>query len=302
MNNSRSSVKKVSFPSVTMAVLIVLFHPRLFFRSLRCMAIILSKFFLPQYRAVLFPGKIPVSNVEHSLDGLIPFNPAFVTIYLDFVGFWVRIVGFLAIHRKKTGIRMAADFIDSITMLYTFAPKVYSKNLSTTVRPVCNKTFHFRVIHIFDPHLMCIPSLHVMIVIHAYTAFRQFVRELGEEKALQSFTEKVYAGALAITEAILYVKQHSINCIAAALYVMRHFNPILFSAGDAEGFVNRLFAGGAADVPPEYAPFYIGPLVKPEDVPRLREQIISLYRSFVEADAADWPAPLLDFLVSLPVA
>jgi hypothetical protein len=197
---------------------------------------------------------------------------------------------------------MAADFIDSITMLYPFALKVYGKNLSTTIRPACNKTFRFRIIHIFDPHLMCIPSLHVMIVIHAYTAFRQFVWELGEEKSLQSLTKKVYAGALAITEAILYIKQHSINCIAASLYVMRRFNPVLFSEADAEAFVNSLFVVGAADIPCEYAPFYTGPLARAEDVPQFQEHIMNLYRSFIEADAADWTAPLLDFLVSLPAA
>ena len=302
MNNSRGSVQRVSFPSVTMAILIVFFHPRLFFRGLRCIAVILTKFFLFQYKAALFSRKIPVSGVEHNLDSLIPFNPAFVTIYLDFIGFWIRIVGFLGMRRKKAGLGLAGDFINSITMLYLFAFKVYKKNLSTTARPACNKTFRFRIIHLFDPHLMCIPSLHVMIVIHAYTAFRHFARELGEEKALQSLTEKVYAGALAITEAILYVKQHSINCVAASLYAMRRFNPVLFSADDAETFVNGLFAGGAADIPPEYAPFYTGPQVQTEDALRLREQIMRLYRSFTEVDASDWTTPILDFLASLPAA
>jgi len=302
MNNSRDAIKKKSFPSVTKSVLFILFHSELLSRGIRCMAVIISKFFLFQYRAALFPRKIPVSNVEHDLDSLIPFNPSFVTIYLDFVGFWIRIAGFLGMHRKKAGFNMAADFIESITMLYPFALKVYGRNLSTTARPAYNKKFRFRIIHIFDPHLMCIPSLHVMIVIHAYTAFRNFVQELGEEKALQTLVKKVYAGAIAITEAILYIKQHSINCVAAALYTMRRFNPILFSDEDAENFVKGLFSGETVDLPPEYAPFYTGPQVKAEDAPRLREQIMRLYRSFTEADAPDWTTPLLDFLASLPAS
>jgi len=300
MNNSRDSVQKSPFPSILKTLLIVLIHPRLLFRGLRCLAVIIYGFFLFQYKAALFPRKIPVSNVEHDLDSLIPFNPVFVTIYLDFVAFWIRIAGFLAMRRNKAGLRMAADFISSIAMLYLFALKVYRKNLSTTARPACNKTFRFRIIHLFDPHLMCIPSLHVMIVIHAFTAFRHFARELGEEKALQPLLERVYTGALAITEAILYIKQHSINCVAASLYTMRHFNPVLFSADDAEAFVNGLFAIRAADIPPEYAPFYTGPMIKTEDAPRIREQILSLYRSFTEANAADWTSPLLDFLATLP--
>jgi len=279
-------------------VLNVLIHPRLLFRAIRCISVIIRKFFLFQYRSALFPH-IPVSRAEHSLDDRIPFNPGFIRIYLDFTAFWIRIVGFLSIYHGKRGRLLAADFIASITRLYTFAFQVYQKNLSTTDRPRYKKGFHFRLIHLTDPHLMCIPSLHVMLMVHSYTIFRHCIRCLGEEEALRSLAGKVFSGALVITEAVLYVKQHSINCIAAALYAMNQFDPALFSGDDAEVFVYGLF--GTKDIPDEYAPFYTGQLVDPKDTAWLREHIISLYRFFMETKTADWTVPLLEFLKTLPL-
>jgi hypothetical protein len=140
-------------------------------------------------------------------------------------------------------------------------------------------------------------------MVHAYTAFRRFLQNLGEEKTLQSLAEKVYRGAVVITEAILYVKQHSINCVAASLYVMQRFDPSLFTTADAETFVYSLFgmekAGG---IPEEYAPFYKGPFIKQEDIAWIREHIMGLYRFFLETQSEDWTAPILDFLKSLPTA
>jgi len=293
-------------------IVAVIIHPSLLRRGLYCVGVILSKFFFFQYKAALFPRKIPVSRVEHPLDNLIPFNPGFVRIYLDFIGFWVRIVGFLAVRRKQGGIKMAAEFIGSITRLYFYALEVYGKNLSTTERPKYTETFRFKLIHAVDPHLMCIPSLHVMIVIHGYTAFRRYARELGEEEALRDIAESVYTSALAITQAILYIKQHSINCVAAALYTMRRFAPSLFSAEDAETFTGDLFRLApegnpasadprlAAALPAGYVPGFSGPQVSPEDIPKFTEHIMGLYRSFLDEEASDWTEPVLKFLASLP--
>lgn len=283
---------KNGFPSVGRTALTVLIHPPLLFRGFRCMLVVWRRFFFFQYRSALFP-RIPVSRADHELDGLVPFNPAFIRIYLDFVAFWIRITGFLCVRHGKRGRVLAAEFIDSITALYPFAFQVYRKNLSTTPRPRYTRG-RFRLIHLTDPHLMCVPSLHVMIVIHAWTAFRRCLGRLGETP--RPLADKVFAGALAITEAVLYVKQHSVNCVAAALYAMRRFDPALFSAADAGAFISGLFAAGS--VPPEYAPCYDGDLVRREDAPLLREHIAGLYRSFVEAgeQTEHWAAPLLDFL------
>ncbi|GHV86564.1 hypothetical protein AGMMS50230_21720 [Spirochaetia bacterium] len=291
-----------TFPSMGRTVFTVMIHPRLLFWGLRCILVILRKFFFFQYRAALFP-RLPVSRAEHFLDDLIPFNPGFISIYLDFIAFWSRIVGFFCVRYGKQGRIVAADFIKSITGLYSFAFEIYRENLSTTARPKYTKTLRFRLIHLSDPHLMCIPSLHVMIVIHSYTAFRFHLCGIENEKTrfplkLESLTEKLFQGARVITEAVLYVKQHSINCVAASLYALTRYEPELFDTKDAETFVYSLF--GTGPIPPEYARFYSGKMVHPEDIAWLREHIMSLYRSFAEAHSADWKTPLLEYLASLP--
>ncbi|MDR1144505.1 MAG: hypothetical protein LBK77_09875 [Spirochaetaceae bacterium] len=284
---------------MALTILRILIHPLLLLRGFRCILIIFNNFFLFQFRAALFPGRIPVSRVEHVLDERIPFNPRFVRIYLDFVSFWVRVVEFLCVRYGKEGVVLAADFIDSIAELYPAAMEIYAKNLSTTRRPR-RREFRFRIIHLFDPHLMCIPSLHVMIVIRTYTKLRGYVRSMGEEEILRPLTEKIFQGALVITDAVLYIKQHSINCIAAALYCMNRLDPDGFSTADAEDFVYGLFRTEALDIPPEYAPFYGEPLIRSGDVAWLREHIISLYRMFLESGEADWTKPILDYLNYLP--
>lgn len=289
----------ITFPSIGRTVFTVLIHPSLFFRGLYCIAVILTKFFFFQYKSALFPRKIKVTGVDHPLDELIPFNPGFVPVYLDFIPFWIRVAGFLCVYRrKKGGIKMAGEFISSITDLYSFAFQIYRKNLSTTKRPHYTKTFRFKVIHAFDPHLMCIPSLHVMIVIHTYTAFRHYAEELDEEAQLNNMAKEIYNGAIAITEAILYIKQHSINCIAASLYTMRCFDSLLFGAWDAAAFVNDLFKLNPSAFPAAYIPSYKGPLVLFKDIPKFREHIMSLYLSFMSAKTGHWTEPLLDYLAS----
>jgi hypothetical protein len=168
--------------------------------------------------------------------------------------------------------------------LYIFAAAVYRKNMSTTKRPLYLLHPRFILIHLTDPHLMCIPSLHVMVVIRTYTKFAEMARTLGEN--LKDEIEELRRGALKITEAILYVKQHSVNCIPAALYAMTCFNGELFPQKEAESFAGALLID-------ETVP-------SPDDREAIRNHIITLYRNFLEAgkNAASWETPLLEFLKS----
>jgi hypothetical protein len=171
--------------------------------------------------------------------------------------------------------------------LYAFAAGVYTRNLSTTRRPRYLGSLRFVLIHAADPHLMCIPSLHVMVMIRSYTGFAAMVRQLGDEEALAPRLLETRRGALAITEAVLYVKQHSVNCIAAAMYAMSRFDPS-FPPGEAEAFVSGLFTGP-------------GP-IDPEDRAVLRDYMLGLYRRFLKEGegAASWEEPLLRFLRAFP--
>jgi hypothetical protein len=267
-----------------MTVLWVFSIPCLRYAGVVCIKSIFYNFFFRQFRAALFPGRIPVSSVDHPLDEKIPFVPSWVGIYLDFIAFWVRILGFLRTHYRRRGIKPALGFIKTIGRLYAFAAETYTKNLSTTKRPRYLARPRFVLIHAADPHLMCIPSLHVMVVISAYTQFRSILRSLGDEERFAPQIEEIRRGALNITEAILYVKQHSVNCIAAAMYAMTCFDPALFPQTEGADFVSRLFRKTKNP--------------GPEDAGIIRGHILDLYRSFLEAgnSTGTWEKPLVDFL------
>jgi len=282
-----------------------------FLRPAFCKAVpsIFYNFFLRQYHAAFFPGRIPVTKVDHQLDKKIPFVPSWITIYLDFVQFWVRMLSFFVRRYRRKSFIPVRDFITSMGNLYAFAAEVYSKNLSTTKRPFYIARPRFLLIHLLDPHLMCIPSLHVMIAVHTYTMFSVIAKQLGEEENLNDQIEEMEQGALAISRAILFVKQHSVNCIPAALYAMTCFNPGVFTPQEAERFTSLLFSPAPgknitlencnvplrSKVHPSASPSTVIPEA---DLSLIKSHILSLYSRFLEEKktAVNWYDPLLIFL------
>jgi len=262
-----------------------------------CVASIFYNFFFSQYKAALFKGKVPVSQVDHPLDEKIPFSPAWITVYMDFTHFWIRCGGFLLREFGERAEPLVSRLLDAMGAVYAFAGETYRKNLSTTRRPFYIRGLRFFLIHLFDPHLMCIPSLHVMVMICAYTQFTASMKELDDPTAAQ--VAEIRRGARDITEAILYVKQHSVNCVAAAMYAMTCFDPGLFPPEEAEDFAARLFAPPAAAEPP--GPADLLPKIDTATGNIMREHIVKLYREFLSQGKGqeDWTRPLLDFLEPL---
>jgi hypothetical protein len=266
----------------------VLASPYLRGTALKAIRAIVYNFFFLQYKAAILPGRTPVSRVDHFLDRKIPFTPGKVAVYLDFVAFWVRALGFLLRHFRRRAREPVRYFIESMGRLYAWAAQVYTKHLSTTERPRYLARPRFVVIHAVDPHLMCIPSLHVMVVIRTYTLFRQILRSLGEDGSYAPEIEELKKGALAISEAVLFVKQHSVNCISAAMYAMTRFDRDLFPSEEAELFASELFRL----------------TLEKEDGEAIRSHILSLYRDFAaegERSGVDWTEPLLKFLKKMPM-
>jgi len=280
-----------------------IFFPNLRPALLKCFPRIIFNFFFRQYHAAFLPGRIPVTNVDHELDKKIPFVPAWVTIYLDFVHFWIRLITFFLKKYKRKAYPYIKEFIDSMGELYVFAAQVYKRNMSTTKRPFYIARPRFFVIHLLDPHLMCIPSLHVMIVIHTYLQFKVIAGKLNTAQELKEQALELKNGALAISQAILFVKQHSVNCIPAALYGMTCFTPDLFTVKEAEEFTNLLFSPApAADeevkknkVHPAAAP---KTCIPSEDQAQIKEHILKLYKRFLDErkDYKNWYDVLLNFL------
>jgi hypothetical protein len=264
---------------------------------------IFYNFFYRQHLAAFLPGRIPVSRVDHPLDEKIPFTPSWVTIYLDFVHFWIRMLSFFLRRYRRRSYPYIRDFIYSMGDLYAFAGGVYTKNLSTTKRPFYIARPRFFVIHMLDPHLMCIPSLHVMVVIHTYKRFCVIAKALGEEDKLKDQIEELKQGALAISQAILFVKQHSVNCIPAALYAMTCYSPDLFPPEEAEAFTALLFSP-APDKSKMPKDCRVHPAASPptnlseDDKAEIRGHILTLYHRFLAEGktAKFWGEPLVNFL------
>ena len=279
---------QIAEESVPFTFVRVLGSPFLRTTGLRCIASIFRNFFFLQSRAAFLPGLIPVSKVDHSLDSKIPFLPEKVDIYIDFVAFWIRTVGFLLRHCGRKALEPVRNFLETMGGLYALASEVYRKNLSTTERPFYIRRPRFLLIHAVDPHLMCVPSLHVMVVIRTYTLFAEMIKLIEEEKRFAKNVEELRRGALAITEAVLYIKQHSVNCIPAAMYAMTRYDSHLFPPDEAERFASDLFIEAKR---PDKA-----------DIKEIREYIVSLYRRFMAEgqDKEDWTGPLLAFLEEHP--
>jgi len=207
------------------------------------------------------------------------------------------------------------EFIVSMGRLYVFAAETYSKNFSTTKRPFYIARPRFFLIHLVDPHLMCVPSLHVMVVMWTYVRFAAILRSMGEAERYKAHIEEMKQGALAITRAILFVKQHSVNCIPAALYAISRFSPEQFSQEDVENFANLLFTGEKNSKPeysvrqkcrrhfcrvhPGSAPATEIPAA---DAAEITAHIIDLYRRFLTEGktAKSWEEPLLNFMKRCP--
>ena len=252
---------------------------------------VLRDFFALQFSVKFGFKKIPVINVDHPLDATVPFTPERVSVYLDFVAFWIRPLGYIRKrYGRKAGVRYTARFLALIDRCYRDAAEVYRFRMTTTKRPKYYKG-KFRIIHLFDPHLLCVPSLHVIIVALAHTFYRVAFEELGmEEKEAEALNKELFDGAVAITETVLYIKQHSVNCIPAALYALTRVWPEEVTPSFVVDFINALFAG-ANDV-------------TPLDAARIRAYITEMYEElFLEGcHDSDWITPLQRWLNSYAMA
>lgn len=254
MNTTNTqTLRPLSSYSIAKAYLTVPFHWSAFKVLVKYLRTVIFDFFLLQFSVKFGWRKIPVLPVDHELDTKVPFVPGKVEVYLDFINFWIRPMSFL-IERfgVKTAIPYCAEYLRVIEECYTQAARMYKFRMSTTRRPPVGKNKHFRMIHIMDPHYLCVPSLHVTIVSLAYNFYRKVFDELELPQDEKDFYNKeLYEGALAITETVLYVKQHSVNCIPAALYMCLYVLKDTFSIEGAIQFIDDLFVQ-STDISPEH--------------------------------------------------
>ena len=271
-------------------IALALSRPRFLAGGLRLGAEALRSFFIPQFENAIFFRR-PVVNVDHPLDATVPFDPRFVNKYLEFVQLWMASFYRLWRFYGKEAIHDLVGFLDAIRGLYAEAGTVYLTVHTTTTRPSKNYNLRFAFIHAVDPHLDCVPSLHVLLVVSNWLLVSEIVGRLGPDQArgfksdhVELWARSLRREALAITESVLFVKQHSVNCIGASLYYLRRRFP-RFGDEEAEAFVRDLFSSEA------------GGLVNSEELRRtMLELCSSMERAYARSPERGWREPILEFI------
>lgn len=246
---------------------------------------VITKFFLPQYMEKLRLRHTPVKHVDHELDEKIPFKPSYVTIYMYFINYWVRAMSMLEL---KFGVwygsKLCSELLTFLKNDYEAAYDMYRKCMTTTYRPPCDDK-KIKALRAADPHYLCVPSLHIAIIATTYAFFKMlFDREdfTAAEKA--QWTHELYDEGLAIARSVLYLKQHSVNCIPAALYMVCKINASIFTISDAVFFIEHF-------------------LEEAEDISKEDRQSITNYINFVferflleGTPEDDWTVPVVRWL------
>jgi len=202
--------------------------PATTFPAIRIAWSALRYFFYPQFETRLRPRKRPFVFVDHPLDERVPFRPDLVAEYLTFFFLWINSALYLSRNFGRRGRAAFRDYILRFSRLYEDCGSVSLACQSPTARPPKAANGLFAIIHGVDPHLHCIPSLHVLIVHLNKRLFARHALALSNGKpdaALRKAIEYVEREATRVTESVLFVKQHSVNCIGVSAFCLRAWYP-----------------------------------------------------------------------------
>lgn len=241
---TETKIKSIKDYSVPKAAVFILTSPHLVLDAVTFVVTVIKDFFIIQFARKFGFTNTPIAKVDNQLDDKIPFTPYKIGTYLDFTAFWIRPMTMMI---EKLGSKKATHFIKEylkkITLAYHSASIVYRMCMSTTARPKYYKMFYFRVIHFFDPHYLCVPSLHISVVSLVWSFYKDAFKQMPElsQEEKDFYLNELYDGAIKIAETVLYIKQHSVNCIPAALYMMTFLMRPHFTAEDGIQFLRDMF-------------------------------------------------------------
>ena len=140
---------------------------------------------------------------------------------------------------------------------------------------------------IMDPHYLCVPSLHIAVVTLTISFYRQlFDQDLFSENEKKRWMQEIETHGIEIADSVLYLKQHSVNCIPAALYMMSRITPELVSPTEAVQFLDKLLQRE--------------PIIDAETHKKIIEHIQFIYERFLLEGTTedDWRTPILRWLES----
>lgn len=282
----KTSGRPLSSFSYLKCYFLLLTRPGMFKTVYPFLGTVIKDFFAAQFLAKWKLSRVHVVNVQSPVDDLIPFVPSKVEVYLRFINYWLQPLSMLiARWGMKRAMPACREFISLVRRCYLEASRVYRVRLSTTDRPACRER-GFRMIHFFDPHLMCVPSLHISIIALCLSYFQKKILAQDDfsdgDRAM--WGDELQTEAVAIAESVLFIKQHSVHCVSAALYMMTRITDGLFTDSDARDFLGRLFRGN--EIPGENSKAAV-------------DYMLSLFNRFSDEGrrASEWHEPLVRWLV-----
>jgi len=261
-------------------------HPKAIFTTIKFFATVIKNYLFSQYFRVLHLTRQPIISVDHPLDRTIPFTPEKVEIYFRFIDFWIEPMSMML---RRYGILKGADFckewLRAITKTYAASGFIYRKYLSTTNRPDYKGNALFKLIHRLDPHYLCVPSLHIAIIILCSCFYQMLLKREGfSQEEQDQWNSELYAETVAIAESVLFIKQHSVNCIPAAMYMMTCNFPEFISKEFIHQLIEDMFKNTN--------------LVAPENIEKIRNHMKSTYDSYLKAgeealqNGGNWYSPI----------
>ena len=266
---------------------VCLSNRRLRAAAFQIIRVVLNHFFIPQFRRRRGVLSTPIVHVDHPLDEHVPYKPEHRRIYMSFIMLWISTLGYLY---RSYGKKAEADiflFFRLLEQTYLEAGWIYRRIMTTTRRPEPRLLdMKLKMVHALDPHLHCVPSLHVMVVCITWLYLDRLSEKPGRPD-LRSLRNTVYRHSLMITESILFMKQHSVNCIPAGLYAVTGVMTELTDE-KAKGFIDSLFT----ELEPE--------LPKREELRLyMKDQYRGLLACGRESDGGDYKLVLLDYIRSI---
>ncbi len=190
--------------------------------GLRLTHTIIKVFFIPQFLSRFGFRKRSVVQIDHPLDSKIPFAAGHVRDYLCFTHIWIKSLCFLYLEFGEKIIPELLAFIGELESFYRGSFTIYDHYQSTTRRPKSGGGLPFFLIRLLDPHLHCLPSLHVIIA--AYTAFTIssiLDKYAAEKDGYKPEKDHLFTMAVRIINSVLFIKQHSVNCVPAGLFMLQ---------------------------------------------------------------------------------
>lgn len=254
---------------VAKAYLTVFTHPASLPAILSFIGAVAWKFFIFQYLEKIHIRRVKITLADHKLDSTIPFREDTAKTYLDFINFWIRPLS-LAVEKFgwHRGALISRRFIKKIAFAYNEAYRVYSKNITTTSRPKAT-TKTVRNIQRADPHYCCVPSLHIVIVLLVIFFWRKnFAAEGYTPAEMEKWNRELYDRGLSIAQSVLYMKQHSVNCIPAAMFMITVTEKELVTPEDIYKFIDEIFKDSKD--------------IKPEDRNAIQQHIRETYSQYLE--------------------